>query len=137
MSAYKKITTQFKNLESLKKALADIGFSNFDLAPSPRVNSLSLTGYTGRQGDDVALRLPRSHYGNYEDTGFAWDETTQTYRAIISTHDGYGNFGEDTLNKVRQRYAFHEVSRQARLKGYSVKQINDQSGVIRLQLVKL
>ena len=78
--------------------------------------------------------LPSSHYEGYEDTGFAWDEETRTYRAIISTHDGWGNFGEETLTKLRQRYANHEVRRVARAKGYTCREVKSTDGTIRLQL---
>ena len=120
MSAYKRISTQYKNIDSLKKALADLGFGHFDLSANVKANSLTLAGYAGRQGENVALRLPKSHYKGYEDTGFAWDAETKSYRAIISTHDGNGNFGEGSLAKLRQGYAYFELTRQARRKGYSV-----------------
>jgi hypothetical protein len=136
MSAYKKISTQFRNLESLKKALEDIGFGHFDLSESAKVNSLTLAGFYGSRGEDVALRLPKSHYHGFEDTGFAWDDETKTYRAIISTHDGGGNFGEGKLAKLRQAYAYQELKKQAKAKGYAVsKQVGDD-GVIRLKLKK-
>ncbi len=145
MSAYKRIQTQFKNLDSLKKALVDVGFDHFEVAANPQANDLVLHGYSASHGGDAALRIPKDHYNAFEDTGFAWDPESKTYRAIISTHDGgftvgearYANFGEGTLTKVRQRYAYHEVCRQARMKGYGVRQVDDQSGAIRLQLVKL
>jgi len=134
MSSYKEITTEFRNIESLKKALADVGFAHCDLSANPKENGLSMVGYGGRPGENVALRLPKSHYGGYEDTGFAWDEATKTYRAIISTHDGGGNFGAGTLQKLRQRYAYQEVKRQAQVKGYTVREVAGTDGVIRLQL---
>lgn len=141
MSAYKEIRTEFRNLESLKKALADVGFGKFHLSSGPKVNDFETMGYH-RPGEKVALCLKKSDYNAFEDTGFAWDAKTQTYRAIISTHDGvdhYGNqtsayFGEGTLKKVQQRYAFHEVKRQAAVKGYTVREIAGGDGTIRLQL---
>jgi hypothetical protein len=136
MSQYKKISTQFRSLDSLKKALKDVGFGHFDLSANVKANSLTLAGYAGRQGENVALRLPKSHYHGFEDTGFAWDDETKTYRAIISTHDGNGNFGEGTLNKVKQHYAYFELTRQARQKGYSVRRQKGEDGVIRLKLKK-
>jgi hypothetical protein len=135
MSAYKQISTEFRNLESLRKALADVGFGHFDLSASPKVNGLEMQGfYYNRNIGKVALRLPKSHYGGFEDTGFAWDDETKAYRAIISTHDGDGNFGASTLKQVQQRYAYHEIKRQAAVKGYTVREVAGTDGVIRLQL---
>jgi hypothetical protein len=134
MSSYKELKTEFRNIESLKKALADVGFGHFDLSANPKLNSLPMIGYTGRPGENVALRLPKAHYHGYEDTRFAWDAETRTYRAIISTHDGGGNFGAGTLQKLRQRYAYQEVKRQAAVKGYTVREVAGTDGVIRLQL---
>lgn len=134
MSAYKEVTTEFRNLDSLKKALADCGFGHCELGASARVNDLQLQGYGGSRADSVALRLPKSHYRGFEDTGFAWDAATQSYRAIISAHDGYGNFGAQTLQRVKQRYAYHEIIAQAARKGYTVREIKSTDGVIRLQL---
>lgn len=133
MSAYKEIRTEFRNLESLKKALADAGFGSCDLSASATVNGLQLQGWGGRQGQAVALRLNKSHYHGFEDTGFAWDSVSKCYKAIISTHDGYGNLGAGTLEKVQERYAYHEVVRVARSKGYLVRtEIDKQTGVTRV-----
>jgi hypothetical protein len=137
MSAYKLIQTEFRNIDSLKKALKDVGFGVFDLSAGPKANRLELMPYNyrpGQQIDKVVLRLPKSHYDGYEDTGFAWDEATKSYRAIISTHDGGGNFGPSTLKQVQQRYAYHEIKRQAAVKGYTVREVKGTDGVIRLQL---
>lgn len=135
MSAYKEIKTEFRNIESLKKALKDVGFGVFDLSASAKVNGLQLTGFGGGNAGQVALRLNRSQYHGYEDTGFAWDAQSQSYRAVISTHDdGVKNFGAGTLQKLRQRYAYHEVKRQATVKGYTVREVAGTDGVIRLQL---
>lgn len=121
MSSYKEIRTEFRNLDSLKKALQDVGFGKYDLSVLPKVNGLPLQRWGGGVAENVALRLPKAHYKGYEDTGFAWDAESKTYRAIISTHDGHGNFGAGTLEKVTARYAYHEVVRVARAQGYMVR----------------
>ena len=137
MSAYKIIQTEFRNLDSLKKALADCGFGHCDLSAGPKVNGLELTPYhilPGQRIDKAVVRLPKSHYHGFEDTGFAWDEASGSYRAIISTHDGDGNFGAGTLKQVQQRYAYWEIKRQAAVKGYTVREVKSTDGTIRLQL---
>lgn len=135
MSAYKVIRTEFRNLDSLIKALEDIGKGSFDFC-APQQNDLRLEGYMGRSSDMACLRLPKSTCGAYEDTGFAWDAATRTYRAIISTHDDSVNFGETALARVRQRYAVHEVRRQARSKGYNVQEQSHADGTVRMILVR-
>ena len=141
MSAYKVIQPQFKTLESLLKALRDVGLGGYELSAGPRQNTLALSGYGGaRVSQKVAVRLPKSVYGGYEDVGFYWDEASRSYAALVSTHDsdydGRRNIGEATLGKITQAYAFHEVSRQARLKGYSVKK-TVEGDAIRVTLVRM
>ena len=72
MSAYKEVRTEFRSIESLTKALKDVGLDVYELSSNVKENSLTLQGYAGRVGENVALRLPKSHYRGYEDTGFAW-----------------------------------------------------------------
>lgn len=135
MSKYKTIQTEFKDIESLKKALVDVGFHNFELSRSKTENSLSLTGYTGAiNPQKVALRVSRSVSHGHEDVGFYWDG--KQYQAIISTHDMYGNIGEQTLKRITQRYAYHEVIKKAHAKGYTINESKQPGGVIQLQLVK-
>lgn len=140
MSAYREIKTVFKNLDSLKKALKDVGLDHFQLSSNPRLNTIQMQGYAGRQGESVALMLPKSHYGGYEDVGFAWDEQSKAYKALISTHDGgwgsHRDIGEATLQKVTQRYAYNEACRLAKMQGYTVREVKSTDGNIRLQLSK-
>lgn len=135
MSQYKKIATEFKNPDSLMKALADLGLP-FDKAPDLKVNSLQLEGWGGRPAGTVAIRVPKSLTGGYEDVGFSW--TGSAYEAHVSTHDGeypgynHRDVGEPTLLKIKQRYALHELRRQARQQGYSIQEKYLDDGSIRL-----
>ena len=142
MSAYREIKTQFKNEKSLLKALDDLGLTVRDVSPN-RQNTFGLVGY-GRSVEGntkVAIRLPKSHYNGYEDVGFAWDADEKAYKAIVSTHDGVyhniRNVGQKTLQKITQRYAYHEAVRLAKIKGYAVKTLASNDGTIKLQLTKL
>jgi len=137
MSAYKTIQTEFRHLPSLLKALADLGYPTHqvEVAPNPKQPSLTLYGYTGMPRlEKASVRIPKANFGTYEDVGFVWNGTG--YTAIISTHDTRMNLGEGKLATLKQRYALHEVRRQARARGYSVQEKVDASGVIRITLVR-
>lgn len=134
MSAYKEIVTEFRHRDSLIKALADSGF-RCEVANDATANGLELHGYALSSGGRANIRIPKSaHPGAFEDTGFIYNSVTKTYAAKISTHNSPGNFGREALEKVTQRYAYHEVIRQAKLKGYTVQQHASADGTIRLQL---
>jgi hypothetical protein len=142
MSAYKEIRTEFRNLDSLKKALNDVGYGVMEVSAKAKENTLDLMGYNHRAYGQAVIRFDRSAYNAFEDTGFVWDQEAGVYRAVVSTHDSdythdgkrYQNFGEVTLKKVQQRYAYHEVKRQAAVKGYTVREVAGSDGTIRLQL---
>ena len=127
MSKYKTIQTEFKDIESLKKALADTGFPVFSLSLGPRENTLTLKDYYERENTQkVALKIGKDHSHGYEDVGFFWDG--KSYQAIISSHDGNGNIGEQTLKRITQRYAYHEVVKKAHAKGYTINESKQPGG---------
>ena len=67
MSKYKQIVTQFKNLESLKKALEDVGFAGIEVAPNPKAPSLTLVGFLGdARPEKASLRIPRRYVGSLQ-----------------------------------------------------------------------
>lgn len=136
MSAYKEIKTEFRNLESLKKALADLGYSEIEIAKNPKKPDLPLYGYKGDQRPERAsVRIPRNKVGfASNDVGFAWNGSS--YTAIISEYDGRTNFKEKKQNELAQRYSYHEIRYQAKLRGYGVREIQGQDGSIRLSLIR-
>lgn len=142
MSAYKKLAVEFKNVDSLQKALTDVLGKEFEFDASLS-NSLSLYGYQNdRRPEKVTARVDRkvvnARYsgGASNDFGLTYNPTTKLFEAVISEYDsGAGTM--NLVNQLKQRYAFHEVSRMARLKGYSVKPIQSNDKTVRLQLVKL
>lgn len=139
MSRYKVIETEFRSAESLGKALQDVlGAHKWDQSPLDR--PAYLYGYTGDQRPEQAQFIIRRQVvnrysgGASNDIGFAWNG--QAYTAIVSEYDG-GREGVTTmLNKVRQRYARHEIWRQARNKGYTVQENSRPDGSILLTLVR-
>jgi len=131
MSAYKKIVTEFKTLESLLKALADMGYKP-EVAPDRKVNSLHLNGYQGDTRPElVVVRVPRnqiSHWSN--DIGFAWNG--QVYEAVISEYDQSFQFRPERQGTLKQRYTLHETKRVASLQGYSLAESVLPDGTIQL-----
>jgi len=133
MSKYKKIATEFKNADSLCKALDDLDLP-YDKAPVLKTPSLELRGWGGTFGALVSIRIPKYKTNGFEDVGFAWNGAA--FEAHVSTHDGSGygrrDVGEPTLLKIKQRYALHELRRQAKLNGYSIQEKYLDDGTITL-----
>ncbi len=136
MSAYRVIQTEFRNLDSLVKALADIGYSKDKVETAGTSNSLSLHDWHSLlRPETCAVRIHRVHVsGASNDVGFAWNGST--YEAIISDFDRQNAFNDLTVGKLKQRYAFHELSRQAKAKGYTVQEEKTPQGTIRMKLVR-
>lgn len=138
MSKYKQIQTQFKNIESLKAALLDIGFTadQLELAPDVHHSTLVMYGYHGdARPERASLRIDRKFIGSVSnDVGFAWDG--QQFVAMISEFDNSTHFNGQRQNALKQSYAKHEIKRQARLRGYSVNEQRRTDGTIALTLVR-
>lgn len=135
MSKYKTIKTEIRTLDSLKKALADLDITP-EIAVDPKVPSIPLIGYRGDTRPElasVAIRrnqVNRFSGGASNDIGFAWDG--QGYQAIISDYDSTASLS--LFNQVKQRYAYHEICRQAHAKGYTVRETTQANGVVRVVL---
>lgn len=131
MSAYKKIVTEFKTLESLLKALADMNYKP-EVAPDRHVNSLHLVGYQNDARPElVVVRIPKNQIGSVSnDIGFAWNG--HVYEAIISEYDQGYTFRSDKLGTLKQRYTLHETKRVAALQGYSLAESILPDGTIQL-----
>jgi len=138
MSKYKEIQTEFRSLTSLLTALKDLGYdeSKVEIAPDPKVPSIPLVGYMGdTRPERASVRIPRQFVGRASnDIGFAWDGSA--YKAMISDYDSSATFNEQRVNTLKQRYALHEVKRQAKMKGYAVQEVAQGDGSIRLVCVR-
>lgn len=126
MSRYMKLETEFTNAESLLKALTDLGIT-FERSRDLKVNSLTMKNRWMHGDEKAAIVLNKSGY--WGQIGFAWDG-----RKYSLIQDGMDN-NTGTINQVRQHYALHEIRRQARVKGYQVREQQQADGSIRLQLI--
>ena len=138
MSAYKKISTEYRTLESLLKALGDLKIK-VETTKDFRTPDLTLYDWHGQPRPQKASVVVRRDVvnrkmsgGNSNDVGFAWNG--QSFDAIVSEFD-QGCLGvQQHLTQLKQRYAYHETCRQARLKGYTVREHHQPDGTIRLTL---
>jgi hypothetical protein len=134
MSQIKTLTTQFKSLESLLKALGEIGIpANAIEVDRTLANRLPMVQYGGRTSDNaLTVRIKKSVLGAYEDTGFKYNAATRTFEAQVSTHDYGENFGESKLTKTTVRYNVTESKRLAKRQGYTLQENVLQDGTIQL-----
>ena len=138
MSRYKTIQTEFRTLDSLMKALEDIGYGKgkVQVATNPTANTLPMIGYHGdTRPETTAVRIPRQYVGSASnDVGFRWNG--KAYEAVISQYDSETHFNEGVVNKLKQRYGLHEIRRQAKARGYNIRESVNADGSIQVQCVK-
>lgn len=139
MSKYKEISTEIKRKDSLIKALEDLGIE-FEISKDGKANVIPLVSHwSSGTTQNVAVAIQRDKLsrfvgGNtYDGLGFKWNGSG--YELIADHYDTNSTSTMKKINQIKQRYAFHEVKRQARIKGYNVREIQTSTGVIRLQLV--
>lgn len=140
MSKFKAIETEFKNAASLERALTDIGIT-FEKAQNVKVPDLHLYGYQGdKRAERASFRIDRQilnsqwKTGASNDLGFTWNGSS--FDAIVSNYDQGQRGVVKKMNAIKQRYARAELLRQARIKGYFVKESTQADGSIRLQMAR-
>ncbi len=137
MSVYKEIKTEFKNPQSILSALADLG-TTFDCADVKSNTTKLVSHWHGNPPQDVAIAInrefaKRSGLGNYDGIGFRW--TGDGYAIVQDRIDAGNPEIVRTMDQLKQRYAFHEVTRQAKARGYTVQTVDD-NGTLRMKLVR-
>jgi hypothetical protein len=138
MSQIKTLTTQFRSLESLLKALQETGITaNAIEVDRTLQNRLPQVQYGGRTSENaLTVRIRKDVLGAYEDTGFKYNAQTRTFEAEVSTHDYDTNFGEGKLLKTTVRYNVAESKRLAKRQGYTLQENVLQDGTIQLICTK-
>lgn len=138
MSIYKRINTEFKNLDSLCRALYEIGFGPADLeiAVDPKAPDLPLFGYKNDlRPERASIRINRKRVGiAANDLGFAWNG--RAFEMIVSEYDLSGNMSQKKIDRLKQAYAAIEVRRQAKARGYSIQEQRLDNGTVRMTLVR-
>lgn len=127
MSKYKRIQTQITDGDCLAQALKATGL------PFEEGTSLPLYGYRGdRRKETAEFVIRRQHIElSANDLGFHWNGSH--YEAIISEYDSQTR-GQQIFQQVQQQYAVAKVTKEAKVKGYTVVPQKAEGGVIRLQL---
>lgn len=114
MSHFTSIKKQFKNKESLIKALKHFGFE-----PIEHEEAQQLYGYKGdKRKQQAHIIVPRKQIGGpSNDLGFYW--TGEEYECIISDYDRHSGaakagrgLGSSFLPQLSAQYAINEISAQ-------------------------
>jgi hypothetical protein len=131
MSAYVTCKTQYKNRDSLVEALHDLGYSEVEVHES----GANLYGYKGDQRAEKANVIVRRRYvgSASNDLGFV-RQADGSYAALVSEYDGRSTFTEAKQNQLKARYAYRQVVRTAKAKGYTVASEKSQDGKTKLVL---
>jgi len=141
MSKYKVINTQFKNARSILNALEDLEIQP-DVAEDVYQLTLHLFGYQGDlRAEKASIAVRRADVNKWSggwsnDIGFAWNEEQQVFDAIVSEYDERNAGCTRLMNKIRQRYAYHEISEKAAERGYTIAAEQEVDGVIHLSFAK-
>jgi hypothetical protein len=121
MSHFSQIKTQIRNIESLKKALTDLGVAW-------KGGSHSLRGYQGiTHTAEIAIEQDNGY-----DIGFKWNG--KEYELVADLQYWEQNLSvEGFLRQVTQRYAYRTVVEETAKAGFQVsEQKHNQDGSIRL-----
>ena len=133
MSKYKKIEIQFKNEQSLFGALETVfGKENVRLGAGQEMQSKWYDAKNEQVdiliGKDVLA--PSNAYAS--DMGFR--KTAGGYEMLVNDMDTA--IYQDRINAIKQQYAYSEVARQARSRGYAITQARAADGTITVSLKK-
>lgn len=132
MSHFTVVQTQLVDQDALVTALADLGFSRVERHETPQ----ALFGYEGdRRAESAEVIIRREHVGpSSNDIGFK-RLASGHYQAIISEYDRAESYGQDWLDQLTQRYAYHVVVDRMKAQGFKlVTQESRQDGQLKLTL---
>jgi hypothetical protein len=117
MSHFTSIKTQIRDVESLRKALADVGFSTVEVHDTPQ----GLYGFEGNLRPETAEMIVRRKYigSASNDIGFKRQVDGQ-FTAIISNYDR-GKYSQEWVNQLTQRYAYHALIARSGTEGFSIE----------------
>ena len=143
MSKYREIKTEFRNPDSLVKALADLKIE-YQRGANLRANQVMLethwSGHFGGEDRPAAIAISKDSLGKalksraMDGMGFSWNGTG--YDLIQDQHDEARSDVVALTNQLRQRYGLHESMRLLRSKGYTVKETVSAGGQIRVTFAK-
>jgi hypothetical protein len=118
MSHFTTIRTELRDVDTLIKALADMGFRQIEKHVTPQ----HLYGFQGDLRPETAEVIIRRQYigGASNDIGFQ-QQADGTYKAIISEYDRH-QYSQPWIQALTQRYGYHQLMQTAATQGFSVEQ---------------
>lgn len=130
MSHYTEIQTEFRDRESLIRALNDLAYTADQIEQHEQPQALF--GYHGDERPETAnIIIRRKHIGSASnDVGFVKDKKTGQYRAIISDYDGQQTWTQEKQNRLANRYAYHQATKALRAKKYKWTEATNKAGQI-------
>lgn len=133
MSHFTRLNTKISDTPSLLKALADLGFPHVE---SHAVQE-NLYGYQNDKRAQKAEVIVRKKFiGDLSnDIGFSKDSNGH-FVAIISEYDR-GVYGQEWLDKLTQRYAYHAVLSKMQQQGFQLESETTSKTQIKLTLSRL
>ena len=134
MSHFTTLQTQFVDVDSLIKALSDLGFEDVEVHETAQ----HLNGWRGDQRQQTAeVIIRREHIGSASnDIGFKQNEDG-TFEALISEFDRK-KYSTEWLNRLTQRYAYHVAREKLKQQGFDlVNEEKDENGRIHMTLRRL
>jgi len=134
MSHYTEIQTEFRDLECLLQALADIGITNVQTHEEPQ----QLRGYHNDLRQDKAhVIVPQSEVnaklsgGASNDLGFV--KKDGSYQAIVSDYDR-NRWWDKKQGQLKQSYNLRKIKKEARRSGKTLSESKLEDGTIKLTL---
>jgi hypothetical protein len=118
MSHFTCIKTQIKNVDSLLKALSDLGFNKVETHQTAQ----HLYGWQGDVREQTAEVIIRRKYvgDSSNDIGFKRQEDGQ-FEALVSEYDRH-RYSQQWLNNLTQRYAYHTLMATAPAEGFTIEE---------------
>jgi hypothetical protein len=131
MSHYSKIETQIVEVDSLLKALAEMGYGEVEVHDSPQ----RLYGYQGDMREEKANVIIRRKNVSQESNDIGFRKTDSgPYEAVISEYD-QELLGSEWLNQVSQLYAEYAVVSKLSEQGFSVAEKRVDPATLKVHLV--
>ena len=145
ISHYTVCKSKIRNKAALLQALEDMGFTKGMIQVHDK--AVALEGYQGDKRKDTAeIILPRRYVGGASnDIGFKLQEDG-SYAAIISAYDSKsnqakktkytqtGSYNTDWLDKLTQRYAYHNIKGELSVQGFTIESETNENGEIFLEV---
>lgn len=124
MSHFTTIQTQVKEIEALKLACEELGFSLLKNAEARGDFQTAKGDYVIKLKGGCDIALIRQTNGTFNLSADLWDGSVEA-----ATGKGYG--------KLLQLYAVHKATREARKKGHLVKRSQQSNGTIKLLIAQV